>query len=120
MAIEIVIRFLVNGGGFEIIFRSVKKISTDEVLKRMKQNEKLQLIDVRTKDEVDNGKIPGVRHIPLHELPARMHEIDKDKECILVCRSGNRSGKAAKLLKANGFNAINMTGGMLGWKGKTE
>lgn len=86
----------------------------------MEQNEKLQLIDVRTKSEVDNGKIPGVRHIPLHDLPARMDEIDKNKECILICRSGNRSGRAAKFLERHGFKALNMSGGMLKWKGDIE
>lgn len=102
------------------MFGSVKKISADDVLKRLQQGQSLQLIDVRTKDEVVSGKIPGARHMPLHEFPERMYEIAKDEEYILVCRSGNRSGKAAKLLKQNGFRVLNMSGGMLQWKGELE
>ncbi|UOR12089.1 rhodanese-like domain-containing protein [Halobacillus amylolyticus] len=102
------------------MFGSVETVSADDVLTRKQQAEKVHLIDVRTKDEVDSGKIPGALHIPLHELPERMSEIEKGKEYILICRSGNRSGKAAKLLKQNGFKVLNMSGGMMKWKGERE
>jgi rhodanese-related sulfurtransferase len=49
-----------------------------------------------------------------------MHELDKSKEYTMVCRSGGRSGKAAKFLESHGFKIINMTGGMLAWEGNVE
>lgn len=96
------------------------EISTDEVLRRIKNKQDVHLIDVRTDEEVASGKIPGARHIPLHQLPERLDELDKSNEYILICRSDARSGKATKFLKANGFKALNMTGGMLKWQGELE
>ena len=78
----------------------------------------LTIIDVREVDEVASGKIPGSINIPLGLLEFRLHELDKTKEYIIVCRSGARSALATKFLESQGFQAINMTGGMLEWKGK--
>jgi rhodanese-related sulfurtransferase len=44
-----------------------------------------------------------------------MDELDKNKEYILVCRSGGRSGRAAELLEKHGYCVVNMNGGMLAW-----
>ncbi|EOR23198.1 rhodanese-like protein [Niallia nealsonii AAU1] len=49
-----------------------------------------------------------------------MHELDKSKEYIMVCRSGARSGQASQFLEDHGFKVINMTGGMLAWEGETK
>jgi rhodanese-related sulfurtransferase len=82
--------------------------------------EELNLIDVREVEEVAQGKIPGAINIPLGLLEFRMHELDKAKEYIMVCRSGGRSAQALKFLESHGFNVINMTGGMLAWEGPIE
>jgi len=102
------------------MFGSVEKISADNVEKRLRTDQSLNVIDVRTTEEIKGGKIPGVLHIPLHELPERVNELNKSKEYVCVCRSGSRSAKAAKYLKKNGFKAMNMNGGMMNWKGKLE
>ncbi|MBC8346479.1 MAG: rhodanese-like domain-containing protein [Candidatus Marinimicrobia bacterium] len=77
------------------------------------------MVDVRTPGEYDGklGHIDGAILIPLNELPQRLNELEdyKSEEIIMVCRSGNRSGKATKLLINNGFNAKNMVGGMIRW-----
>lgn len=74
-----------------------------------------QLIDVREEVEVADGMIPGARHICLGTLLARLSEIDQARPVIVICRSGNRSGRATDLLVAAGFRAENMAGGMLAW-----
>lgn len=71
-------------------------------------------------DEVSADKIPGAVNIPLGLVEFRMHELDKSKEYIMVCRSGGRSGRATLFLESYGFNVINMAGGMLAWEGKIE
>jgi rhodanese-related sulfurtransferase len=48
-----------------------------------------------------------------------MHELDKTNHYIVVCRSGGRSGMAARFLEQQGYNVTNMTGGMMEWKGET-
>ncbi|MGM9988933.1 MAG: rhodanese-like domain-containing protein [Bacillaceae bacterium] len=98
----------------------MKQISTAEVNELLTAGKQLNLIDVREVDEVAQGKIPGIIHIPLGLVEFRMHELDKSKEYIMVCRSGGRSGQATQFLASQGFNVTNMTGGMLAWEGKIE
>ncbi len=73
-----------------------------------------QLVDVREADEVAAAALDGIIHIPLGELPSRMAELDTSRTVAVICRSGGRSGQAAALLAANGFDdAVNLTGGMM-------
>jgi rhodanese-related sulfurtransferase len=98
----------------------MKEITAKEVETLLNKGEKLDIIDVREVDEVIAGKIPGAVNIPLGLIEFRMHELDKSKEYIMVCRSGARSGRATQFLEYHGFNVINMTGGMLSWDGTVE
>ncbi|MEH7125797.1 rhodanese-like domain-containing protein [Bacillus sp. JJ1532] len=98
----------------------MKQLTANEVKELIMEAQPLNLIDVREVDEVAAGKIPGAQHIPLGLLEFRMHELDKSKEYIIVCRSGGRSGRACQLLERYGFKVINMVGGMLDWEGEME
>ncbi|HLO11975.1 MAG TPA: rhodanese-like domain-containing protein [Pseudoneobacillus sp.] len=97
----------------------MKQLTAKEVENLLKENP-LNIVDVREVDEVKTGKIPGAIHIPLGLLEFRMHELDKSKEYIMVCRSGGRSGRASQFLESQGYKIINMTGGMLAWEGDME
>ncbi|MFD6441502.1 rhodanese-like domain-containing protein [Peribacillus sp. NPDC060186] len=98
----------------------MKEISPNEVDALLKENSQMNIIDVREVDEVKAGIIPNAMHIPLGLLEFRMQDLDKSKEYIMVCRSGGRSSRAAKLLEDHGFKVLNMTGGMLEWDGQIE
>ncbi|MDM5187225.1 rhodanese-like domain-containing protein [Bacillus sp. DX4.1] len=98
----------------------MKEITAKELENKLMNDEELNIIDVREVEEVTEGKIPGALHIPLGLLEFRMHELDKNKEYIMVCRSGGRSSRAVQFLESNGFLVINMNGGMLAWEGKIE
>ncbi|WP_017726193.1 rhodanese-like domain-containing protein [Halalkalibacterium ligniniphilum] len=98
----------------------MKQMTPVDVEALLKEKTTLPIIDVREVEEVKTGKIPGAIHIPLGLLEFRMHELDKSKEYIMVCRSGGRSAMASKLLESRGYNIINMTGGMLEWQGPVE
>ncbi|MDH4169593.1 MAG: rhodanese-like domain-containing protein [Acidimicrobiia bacterium] len=75
-----------------------------------------QLIDVREPTEVAAGTLPGAINIPLGELPQRLHELDRSRTVVLLCRSGGRSGKAAEFLVTEGFDdVVNLSGGMLAY-----
>ena len=91
-----------------------------KVAKMIKEKQLIHIIDVREVDEVAQGKIPNATHIPLGLLEFRMHELDKNTEYTMVCRSGGRSMMAAKLLEDHGYRVVNMSGGMLEWEGDTE
>ncbi|OLO28514.1 rhodanese [Alkalihalophilus pseudofirmus] len=91
----------------------MREIASEKVASLSNPN----IIDVREVDEVAAGKIPGSLNIPLGLLEFRMHELDKAKEYIIVCRSGARSAMATNFLESHGYNVINMIGGMIEWKG---
>ena len=75
------------------------------------------LLDVRTVQEHAAQHITESLLIPVQDLESRIHELDrfKDKKIVVYCRSGNRSNIATEILREHGFNAYNMSGGMLRW-----
>lgn len=73
------------------------------------------LLDVREQDEWDAGHAPGATHIPLGELTERLGELPADGTVYVVCRSGGRSSRATAYLNDNGWDAVNVGGGMRGW-----
>ncbi|MEK7432742.1 MAG: rhodanese-like domain-containing protein [Cyanobacteriota bacterium] len=73
-------------------------------------------IDVREPFEWKDGIIPNSLKISLGSIPKAIEKLDKNKNYILVCRSGNRSSNAAKTMKKAGFNNLtNFQGGMISW-----
>ena len=71
------------------------------------------LLDVREPDEWAAGHAPAAEHVPLGRLSPT--EVPDDRPVIAVCRSGNRSAKAADLLAATGVPVHNLAGGMKAW-----
>lgn len=98
----------------------MKEISTEELHKKLINGEILNLVDVREDDEVEEGMIPEAKHIRMGEIPGNLDAFDKEKEYIIVCRSGGRSGNVCAYLEDQGYKVTNMAGGMLDWKGDTK
>ncbi len=74
------------------------------------------LLDVRTQGEFRGGHIDGALNIPVGSLPSRMDELgDRDVSIVVYCRSGARSGRAKRLLRAAGFTDVGNLGGMHRW-----
>ena len=74
------------------------------------------LVTVRSAREREDGPIDGAMHIPLAQLGARLHEVPTQKPIVVHCRSGWRSGAAASLLRARGFDhAWGLAGGYNNW-----
>ena len=90
-------------------------ISATEVGEKLKNGKRPIVVDVRQPEEFRRGHISGAKLIPLGELSSRMNELPKNKEIVLVCASGNRSRSATKMLVREGYEAINMNGGMMSW-----
>jgi rhodanese-related sulfurtransferase len=76
------------------------------------------LLDVREPDEFDAGHAPGALPLPVGQLLARMGELEATRSIVCVCRSGVRSATAADELCKAGYDAANLTGGMLAWAGE--
>lgn len=74
------------------------------------------VLDVREPDEWEAGHIPGALHIPLSDVPGRLGELPEGGQITVVCRSGGRSARATNWLTQNGYDAINLEGGMGAWE----
>ncbi|RFU68711.1 rhodanese-like domain-containing protein [Peribacillus saganii] len=96
----------------------IKQISTEELEKKLDAGEKLNLVDVREDEEVEQGMIEGAEHIRMGDIPANLDRLDKNKEYIVICRSGGRSTNVCHYLQDQGYKVVNMTGGMLNWHGE--
>lgn len=98
----------------------MKTVTAREVEEQLNSNEALNIIDVREPFEVGMGKIPSAQNIPLGSLADHIDQLDKSKTYIMVCQSGGRSMSATAFLEGQGFDVINMTGGMMSWEGDVE
>lgn len=76
-----------------------------------------QFVDVRTPEEYSNGHAARAINIPLDTLTAKLDTLEKNEPVYLICQTGNRSKKAAVMLKDAGFNnVLNVTGGTTAWQ----
>lgn len=75
-----------------------------------------KLLDVREPAELEICGLPQAQHIPMNDVPARLPEIDKDAELVVMCHHGGRSMQVAAFLERNGFAHIhNLSGGIDAW-----
>lgn len=74
-----------------------------------------QVVDVRHASEHEAAHIAGDELIPFDELKARAGELDQSKPVVVYCRSGDRSGAAVQALRASGWDAYSIDGGILAW-----
>ncbi|OAB46101.1 rhodanese-like domain-containing protein [Paenibacillus glacialis] len=95
----------------------VNELDVEQVQEMIAKGEKINIIDVREDDEWESGHITEAKHIPLGTLTERHQELDPDQVTIMVCRSGGRSARACEYLTQQGYQVINMSGGMLAWDG---
>lgn len=93
----------------------MKKISVEDLRDKMQQGETLNIIDVRTDEEVAFGMIRGAVHIPVDQIPDRLDEINKEEHYYLTCRTNNRSGNAYLFLEDRGYDVTLIDGGMTAW-----
>jgi len=92
-----------------------KHISAEELQNLLQQGD-IRLIDVRTDAEVARGKIPQGESIPLHLIPLKISEMDKQAVTVFYCQMGGRSAQAAAFAAGNGFgNVYNLQGGITAW-----
>ena len=98
---------------FDYKARIDMKIDSAELVKGIKEG-KIQLIDIRFKEEFEAWRMGFAINIPLNELPARIGELAKDKIIVTACPHMDRSILAIAYLRTKGFNSKYMPGGLLG------
>lgn len=79
------------------------------------ERDELLLLDVREQWEWDAGHVAGSTHVPMSQLPARLSELPSDQRVLAICRSGSRSDRVTAWLSAQGWDAVNLDGGLQDW-----
>lgn len=102
-----------------------KEIEPDELQEIISDQSKsgYVLLDVRTPEENKAERIPNSVMVNFYEpdFKEKVAELEKDKTYYVICRSGNRSGKACQMMAEMGFkDTYNLSGGMLAWQGDVE
>ncbi len=94
----------------------IREITASELAARRQGGEQPLVVDVREGWERDIATMPDTLHIPMNEIPSRLAELDRDREIIVMCRSGGRSMQVAQFLARNGYTSVaNLAGGILAW-----
>jgi rhodanese-related sulfurtransferase len=94
----------------------VGKMTVEELKEQLAANPKLVLIDVREPHEYAGGHVKRARLLPLSQIRSRSDEVPHDVPLAVICRTGNRSRTAAKVLAGDGFDQVfNVSGGMMAW-----
>jgi rhodanese-related sulfurtransferase len=78
--------------------------------------EELVVLDVREQEEWDAGHVAGAVHVPLMDLPERVGELSPQVQTLVVCKVGGRSAQATGWLAQQGYDVVNLDGGMLEWE----
>lgn len=93
--------------------RTYEDIDPYELMRRVDELD-APVIDVREAWEYQMGHVPGAIHVPMHQIPDRLDDIQDGT--VFVCASGNRSGQVCAWLAANGKKDLaNLAGGTQGW-----
>jgi rhodanese-related sulfurtransferase len=93
----------------------IPEITPTEFVARRDRGDALTLLDVREDWELGVASVPNVVHIPMGQVADRLSEIERGREVVVLCRSGRRSLEVARFLQQNGFQAVNLAGGILAW-----
>lgn len=91
----------------------IPEIDVAELAQR--RAEGVPLIDVREDAEFALAHVPGAQHIPLGQVADRIGEVPSDRTVYVICARGGRSARAVEHYRAQGIDAVNVAGGMVGW-----
>ncbi len=95
---------------------AIKQLSITDLKTKIDNQEPLLLLDVREPNEFQYAHIDNSVLIPLHQIPQRLDELNKQQEIVVICHHGMRSQQAALYLEHSGFtNLANLQGGIDAW-----
>ena len=93
----------------------MKSITVQELHKLINNNKNISLVDVREKSERVMASIKGSIHVPMMAIPHQLELFNKDEPIYLFCHSGVRSAQACLYLEQQGFDSVNIIGGIQAW-----
>ncbi|MBI4375996.1 MAG: hypothetical protein HY549_06060 [Elusimicrobia bacterium] len=103
-----------------MFFSKIPEMTVEQLKEKLDKKERFILLDVREPREHQQASIPQAKLVPMAELPNRLGELDKSQEIAVMCKAGGRSARVTKMLRENGFNAVNVAGGIDAWSDRID
>jgi rhodanese-related sulfurtransferase len=99
----------------------VREITALELQRHLESGRPPALLDVREPEELVLARLSGALHIPMGEVPGRLHELDPDAEIVVFCHHGIRSANVAQFLAQRDFaHVANLAGGIDAWSATVD
>ena len=95
----------------------MKEITFDAFY-QLYQNDQLSLVDVREAEEFDALHLEGAQNLPLSQLADSYDQLDKNQLHYVICKAGMRSARACQFLSEQGYDVINVQGGMTAFENR--
>jgi rhodanese-related sulfurtransferase len=95
----------------------IKEISVSDLYRMLREHDHFELIDIRTKAEIERGVLPDARTLPMHLVPLKLsYFAESNKQIVIYCRTGSRSAQVCRFLNQQGIhNVISLRGGLIKW-----
>lgn len=93
---------------------TVPAVSADEARDLVRNG--AQLLDVRETGEWNAGHAPQALHIPRAQVDSKVNRLKNGRQIVVVCRSGARARSVTSALRKQGYDAVNLAGGMRAWQ----
>lgn len=99
----------------------IREMTPTEFKARADAGDELLLLDVREDWELAIARLDRAVHIPMGQVPDRLADLDREREIVVMCRSGGRSAQVARFLVQQGFTRVwNLAGGILAWSEEVD
>ena len=94
----------------------IQNLSCSDVAERLGSEDPPLLLDIREPWEIQLSSLPGAMLIPMGDLPARLDDVPRDRNVVVMCHHGNRSAMIVQWLNSQGFERVaNLDGGIDAW-----
>ncbi len=95
----------------------IKEISVSDLARMLSQEDHFELVDIRTRAEIDRGVLPNARALAMHLVPLKLRYFSESpRQIVIYCRTGSRSAQVCRFLNEQGINnVISLRGGVVGW-----
>jgi len=114
--IIVLITGLLLGGASLATANLARSIAPNDALALLKQRNNIYLLDVRTPQEFQQGRLAGARLIPIDQIIQRLGELPKDRPILVYCAVGSRSAQVFSFLARRGYAEVyNLDGGIYAW-----
>lgn len=95
----------------------IKEISVSDLVRMLDEEDRFEMVDIRTAAEIERGVLPGAKTLPMRKVPLKLRFFsDSPRQIVVYCRTGSRSAQVCRFLNQQGIhNVISLRGGVVKW-----